>query len=117
HVLFAANRLSIRLHAAVEGVEVAVFRIRLRVDLGRLGVARAADLLGVPVGFGQDYSALAVGVCPDARELLVSLRAKLRGDALALLAHAVVDRFADLFRKLDALDAHIDDLDADLRSA
>src|SRR6185503_1453311 len=49
HVLILADRFAVRLHAAIERVELAVLRVRRGVDLRRTRVARAAEALRVAV--------------------------------------------------------------------
>src|SRR6185503_2707406 len=79
----------------------------------RPGVALAARALRVAVGLGDDDLALPVGVGADLLRLGGAGGAQLVGDALALRFHAAVDRLAHVLRQVDALQAYIDDLDAD----
>src|SRR6185369_14552519 len=78
-----------------------------------LGVALAAHALRVAVGLGEDHLALAIGIGADLLAFGAAGRAQLVGDALPLRLHAPVDRFAHFLRQVDALQAHVDDADAD----
>src|SRR6267378_5741201 len=100
--------------AAVEGVELGILVEGARVDGGRPGIAFALDALGVTVGPGNDDLALAVRFGADFLRRGEALRAQLRRDALALGVHPPVNRLADFLRKVHSLQAHIDDLHADL---
>src|SRR5688572_17598041 len=67
-----AERLAVRLEAAVERVELRIGLVGLRIDRGGLGVAGAARLLRLAVRVGEDHLAVLVGVRADA---LCGLRA------------------------------------------
>src|SRR5690606_35457912 len=77
--------------------------------LGCLGVALAAQLLGIAIGLRQYYGALTIGVGPDTLRRLAAARPEVAGHPLALGRHAPVHRFADVARQINALDPHIDD--------
>ena len=104
---------AIGLEAAIELGELRVAAERLGVDRRGLGVALALDLLRVAVGLGDDHLALAVGVGADLLALGGAGGAQLVGDVLALDVHAAVDRLGDVADEVDALDAHVEDLDAE----
>ena len=91
--------------------------ISLGEDAVALGVALAADLLGLGVGFGEQHRHVAIGFGADFLALLAALGAELGGLALPLGLHALIDRLAVLFRQVGAADAHVDDLDAELRAS
>src|SRR5690606_15663045 len=111
-VAFRTERALVGVEAAVEGVEVRILLEDPRIAFRRLGVAAAADLLGVPVGLGQYDRPLTVGFRPDLFRHLRALGAQLGSNPRALLAHSRIDRFADLVGELGALHAHVHDLDA-----
>src|SRR5205814_3536458 len=67
----------------------------------------------VAVGLGEDHLALAIGVGADLLAFGGAGGPELVGDALALGFHPTVDRFAHFLRQVDALQAHVDDADAD----
>ena len=101
------------LHRAVEAEEIRILAIGLGVDAIALGVALAADLLGLGRGVGQQHRDVAIGPGPDLLALLAALGAELGGLALPLGLHALIDRLAVLLRQVDAADAHVDDMDAE----
>ena len=112
-VRLVAEGRPIRLEAAIELGELRVLAERLGEDRRRLGVAVALDLLRVAVRLGDDHFALAVGVGADLLALGRAGGAQLVGDLLALGRHAAVDRFGDVADEVDALDADVEDLDAE----
>ena len=69
-------------------------------------------MLGFLVSDRQDLFFLAIGVGANAQRLLFALRAILSGDAFAFCSHSGVDALLVLLRQVQALDAHIDHLDA-----
>src|SRR5690606_18353093 len=60
-----AERGLISAEAPVEGGEIGVAVEGLGVDGRRGGIPRPLDALGIPVGFGEDDLALALGIGPD----------------------------------------------------
>src|SRR5450830_73129 len=56
---------AIRLKTTIELVKLGVLPERLGIHLGRLGVARTADLFGIAIGFCQDHDTLAIGIGAD----------------------------------------------------
>src|SRR5580704_14549627 len=102
----------VSLHRAVESKEPLILAIGLGVNAITLGVALAADLLGLRRGFRQQYGDIAIGPGSDLLGLLAALGAELGRLALPLGLHALIDRLAVLLRQVDAADAHVDDVDA-----
>src|SRR5580692_8421157 len=103
----------VSLHRAVKAEEPRILAVGLGVDAIALGVALAADLLGLGRGFGQQHRDVAVGPGPDLLALLAALGAELGRLALPLGLHALIDRLAVLLRQVDAADAYVDDVDAE----
>ncbi len=64
-------------------------------------------------GGGQDLGALAIGLGADAFGLGAALGAQLVAAGAEALLHALVHRAADLIGQVDALHAHVDQLDAE----
>src|SRR5690606_8542184 len=87
----------------------------LAVDARRLGVGLAADLLRPPLAVGEDAPLLALGLAVDLGAAPGAFGAELLGDALALGDHPILDLAADLVDVVEALDAHVDQLDAERR--
>ena len=63
-------------------------------------------------GIGLDHGDLAVGGAADAPRGALAFGAELGRLPLPLGLHAAVDRLHVGFRQIDALDAHVDDIDA-----
>src|ERR1700688_3655028 len=101
------------LHRAVEGKEPRILAVGLGVDAVALGVALAADLLGLGRGVRQQHRDVAIGPGFDLLALLAALGAELRRLALPLGLHALIDCLAVLLRQVDAADAHVDDMNAE----
>jgi hypothetical protein len=110
-VSFGPQARLVGLHRAVE-VKKSGRVERIREDAVALGVAFAADLLGLGGRVGDQHRHVAVGARPDLLGTLAALGAELRRLALALGLHALVDRLAVGFRQVGAADAHVDDVDA-----
>src|SRR6516162_11494175 len=103
----------IRLHGAIEAEEVGVLAIGVGEDAVALGVALAADVFRLRISLGEQHRDVAVRPGADFLTLLAALGAKLGGFTLPFGLHALVDRLAILFRKIDAANADVDDLDAE----
>src|SRR5690606_21504010 len=116
-VALTANRLAIRQHAAVEAIELGILAVGPSVDLRGSRVAVTANPFGLPIGLGQNDLALPLRVGLDALGLLLAFGAELRSDPEPLLTHALIDGIGHFARELDALHAHVDDLDAELGRA
>jgi hypothetical protein len=71
------------------------------------------SFLRVAVRLGDDHLALPVGIGADALALGGALRAQLVGHLLTLRLHSAVDRVGDVGHEVDALDADVDQLDAE----
>src|SRR3984957_4813429 len=87
------------LHRAVEGKEARILAVGLGVDAVALGVALAADLLGLGRGVRQQHRDVAIGPGFDLLALLAALGAELGRFALPLGLHALIDRLAVLLRQ------------------
>src|SRR2546427_907682 len=109
----AAKARPIRTEAAIEGSELRVAPERLGEQLRRFRIAVALHLLRVAIRLGDDHLALPVGVGANLFALCRAGGAQFVGDALALGLHPAIDRIGDGRREVDALDAHIGDLDAE----
>src|ERR1700724_2376841 len=103
----------VSLHRAVEAEEPRILAVGLGIDAIALGVALAADLLGLGGSVRQQHRDVAIGPGPDLLALLAALGAELRRLALPLGLHALIDCLAVLLRQVDAADAHVDDMDAE----
>ena len=101
-------------HRAVELEEAGVPLIGLGEDAAALGVALAAQDLRLALRLGDRHHRLAIGLGADARRKLGAAGAKLRGFGEALGLHALEGLLRDFRQKVGALDADVDDLDADL---
>src|SRR6185295_16430452 len=114
HVALAADRIPIGLQAAIERVELGVPVVGVGVELRSNGVAFTADALRVGVRLGEDLGAPALGVGADDLRFAVALAALGARDALEALLHALVHAGGDVLLQVDALQAHVDQLDAEL---
>src|SRR5215467_6612710 len=103
----------IGLHGAIETEEVGVLAIGVGKDAVALGVALAADVFRLRIGFGEQHRDIAVGPGANFLALLAALGAEFGGFTLPFRLHALIDRLAVLFRKIDAANADVDDLDAE----
>ena len=65
HTATAVEDVTVGRQTSPEGVEVGVLLERLCVDLGRLGIALAAQQFGITVGRGHDLDSLTVGIGLD----------------------------------------------------
>jgi hypothetical protein len=104
---------AIALQRLEEGVELRVRAVGAAVDARRLGVGLADDLLRLARGFGADGGELALHVAQDFLALALAFRAEALGDALPFGDHAVLDLHAHRVDVIDALQAHVDQLDAE----
>src|SRR6185312_9857407 len=114
HAAAVLERLLVGGEAAVEREEFRVLAVGLRVDRRGLRVALAAHLGGVALGVRAQHLALAVGIGLDLLRRFLAGVAQFVGQLQAFGAHALVHRFADLVRQVDALDAHVDHGDAEV---
>src|SRR5690606_17101846 len=97
YVALVGEAFTVRLQAAVEGVELPVLTVSFSIDRRRLGIANTANFLGLTIGFSQQNPLLAIGVRTNAFGQLLALGAVLAGFAGTLGAHAVEDAAIDLF--------------------
>src|SRR6185369_12764057 len=104
--------IAVRLQAAIERIELGRLAIGLRVDARRQTITLAPQTLGITPGVGQGFSDAPVGLGLDAFAFGRALGAQLVGTRAEALLHALVHRTADLVRQIDALHAHVDELDA-----
>src|SRR6478735_823150 len=112
-----ADDFLVRFHGFDELIEASRLRRRLIcrcVDAGRLGVRRAADLFDRLVGAGLDDAQIALLVAEDLRCLAFTLGAKARSDLLPLGDHALVNLLDHARVVVDALETHVQKLDAEL---
>src|SRR5882672_8979885 len=106
-VAILAERALVSLQAAIEGVELGVFRVGTRVCLGGDRVAFATHAQRIALRVGEDHGALAFSGGADAGAGALALRAQaVRGLGEALL-HALVDARRHLVGQVDALHAHV----------
>src|SRR4029077_10469676 len=103
----------IGLHGAIEAEEVGVLAIGVGKDAVALGVALAAHVFRLRIGFGDQHRDVAVGPGAGLLALLAALGAEFGGLALSFGLHALIDRLAVLFRQIDTANAHVDDFDAE----
>src|SRR6516225_11108909 len=90
-IALLAERALVGLEAAIEGVELRIVRIGVRVDLRGGGIALAARLQRLALGIREDHRALPLGGRADGGVLLLALGAQaVRGLGEGLL-HALVD--------------------------
>ena len=118
HVAFAAQRIPVRLQAAVERIELGIAVVCRGVDAPRPRLAFAADPLRVgraPVAMISVClrSASALMICDSRSPSPRCVRAMPSKRPL----HALVHAGGDFFLQVDALHAHVDELDAELRAA
>src|SRR5262245_1255150 len=66
HIASVAKTRAVGFEAAIELRELRVAAERIGIQRRRLGIALALELLRVPVGFGDDHLALAIGVGANA---------------------------------------------------
>src|SRR3569832_2284605 len=114
HVIAILERRAIGLQAAIEGIELLILIKGFSVGLRGLPVAFTAHFLRGAVGLGDDLGAASIGVRADALRLLRALRTPLARDPRPLRLHAAEDRVADIRGQVHALEAHVDDADAEL---
>ena len=106
------ERPLISLHRAVEGEEVRILAEGLGKDAVLLGIAIAPDALRFAGRVGLDHGDFAIGGAADTPRGTLAFGAELGRLPLPLGLHAAVDRLHVRFRQVDALDAHINDIDA-----
>src|SRR5262245_48741895 len=106
--------LAISAHAAIEGIELGVVLVRLRIDLRGARVTQAALALRVAIRFRQYHRALTICFGTDALGSLGAFRAQLTRYATALLPHAVEHGVAHLVRQIEPLHPDVHDADAEL---
>src|SRR3569833_1219020 len=116
HVIAILERRAIGLQAAIEGIELLILIKGFSIGLRGLAVAFTAHFLRGAVGLGDDFGAAPIGVRADALRLLRALRTPLARDPRPLRLHAAEDRVADIRGQVHALEAHVDDADAELLS-
>jgi hypothetical protein len=101
------------LHRAIEAEEIHILAIGLGKNTVALGIALAANGFRLRSGVGEQNRHVTVRPGPDFLAFLAALGAELRRLALPLGLHALIDRLAVLLRKVDAANAHVDDVDAE----
>src|SRR5271163_4425523 len=110
---FALEARIVGLHRAIEREKLGVLAVGLGENAVALAIALAADLVGLLLGLGDRHRHLGVGVSLDLLALLRALRAERGGKTLALRLHAMEHRLGILLWQVGALDADVDDLDAE----
>src|SRR5579863_2133440 len=110
-IAILAEGAIVSLHAAVEGVELGILRVSARVGLGGRSVTLAADAQRVALGIRDDDRALPLRGGADAGTRLLPFRAQATRGLGKVLLHALVDARRHLFRQIDALHAHVDEID------
>src|SRR5579862_4683997 len=103
----------VSLHRAIKGEEIRILAEGLGIDTVSLGVALAADLLGLRGRVGCEHGDVAIGLGADFLALLAALGAEFGRFALPFGLHALKYRLAVLFRQIDATDAYVDDMDTE----
>src|SRR5690606_2862300 len=94
-------------------VKLGIFAESFAVDPRRLRVRLADDLLRAPLRLGTDPSELPLHLAEDLLAAAFTLGAKARRNALALGDHPRLDLLAYRVDVVDALDADVDELDAE----
>src|SRR5690606_29399377 len=90
-----------------------VLPVSLAVDARRPGVGLTDDLLRAALGLRADLAQVALHGAQDLLASAFALRAEARRDTLPLRDHAALDLLAHGIDVVDALDAHVDELDAE----
>src|SRR5579862_3717913 len=108
-----AERVLVGLEAAIEGVELRVLGIGFGVDLRRGRIALALDAQRIPLGIGEDDGALPLGLGTDAGAGALAFGAQPARGLVEALLHALVDTRRHLIRQIDALHAHVHQVDAE----
>src|SRR5690606_27476378 len=98
-----------------ERVELGIRAERLTVDAGRFGVGGTADLRRTALGFRAYPAQIPLHPAEDRLAPPLAFRAEARRDALPLRDHPRFDLRADGIDVVDPLDAHVDQLDPQLR--
>src|SRR6185437_9329665 len=111
----ALERRRVSLHRPVEGEEVWILTEGVGEDAVLLGIAGAPDPLGLSRRVGLDHGDLAVCRAADAPRGALAFGTELGRLPLPLGLHPAVDRLHVRFGQVDALDTHIDDVDAKRR--
>src|SRR4030095_1944971 len=93
-------------------IKLRVRAVRFSIDAGRFGIGLADRLLGFAIRLRADAVQLALLLATNLRAGAVPLRAVTRRNPPALRNHAFVDPLLDLTDIVNALNPHIDELDA-----
>src|SRR4051794_6522468 len=112
-VAILTERIAVRLQAAPERIELRVAVVRAGIDARRGRLAFAANALRIRVGLRDDLDLLAFRLGTDDLRFAIALAALRARDALEALLHALVHAGRDVFLQVDALHAHVDELDAE----
>src|SRR5690606_34257813 len=87
----------------------------LAVDTDRLGIRLAADLLRLPGRLGVDAAQFALHLAGNLQAAALALGTEALGNGLALGDHPVLHLAAHRVDIVDALDAHVPELDSQFR--
>ena len=110
-----SSRLALeRLHRLQELVELGVLAVGPGVDGGGLGVGGALHLLGRLVARRRGAEHVALLLAADLGRAALAFGAAALGDALALGDHPLEDLLLHALDVVDALEAHVHELDAEL---
>ena len=104
-----------RLHRLPELEEAGVAAVGPGVDRGRLRVGLALELLGRPVAHRARRQHVALLLAADLGGSPLALGAAALGDALSLRDHPLEDGLLHRVRVVEALEAHVHELDPELR--
>src|SRR5690606_7034764 len=114
HIFLAGETIAVSLQATVEGVELRILPVSLSIDRRSLRITLTAQLLSLAEGLGKQHAALTVGVRPNTFGQLLTFRPMLARLTLTLGAHTLEYAAVHFARQIDAFDAHVHNLDAQL---
>src|SRR5205807_2665466 len=114
-ITILAERTLVSLQTAVEGVELGILRVGARIDLGGGAIAFAAHSQRIAFRVGEDHGALTLGGGADAGAGALPFGAQPAGCLREALLHALVDARGHLVGQIDALHAHVHQVDAQAR--
>ena len=97
----------------MEGIEFRVLAVHLGIDRRCLSIPFATQNFRFTVGLGTDNHPRPVGIGTDRGRFGFAACAVLACDPRTLRAHSFIHRVVHFRRQIDALQAHIHDLDAE----
>src|ERR1700757_3907325 len=116
-VAVLAERALVGLETAVEGVELGVLRVGVRIGLAGRRIALALDVQRIALGVGENLGAAPLGLGADTSTGALPFGAQPPGGLGEALLHALEDARRNVVRQIDALHAHVDQLDAEAGAA